>query len=57
MDRSILRPLVTGCTAAACGGCSMLGALAQTSTLRGIVIVVVVVAALGFLVSRAGPRR
>ena len=56
--RSVLRLFaVAACTLVVLSGCDMLGSLFETRMLRGIVVVVVVVAAVGFLVSRAAPRR
>ena len=53
-----LRALAIAATGAvACTGCAMLGSLFEAPVLRGIVAVVVVVAAIGFLVSRSAPRR
>lgn len=56
--RSVLRLFaVAACTLVVLSGCDMLGSLFEMRMLRGIVVVVVVVAAVGFLVSRAAPRR
>lgn len=40
----------------ACSGCDMLGALFDTRVLRGIVLVIAVLAVVGFVASRAGRR-
>lgn len=55
-NRSTLRLLAAASLPIACTGCDMLGELFRTPGLRVVVLAVVVLAAIGFLVSRSGRR-
>lgn len=48
----LLRPLVLSVFALPLGGCAALGSIYEVTGLRGVVLIVAVLALLGFLVSR-----